>query len=150
MVLTGKVWLWMTASVLLGGSVVCATKVSVLKGRRGPSGPGPGSVLLIRCERCRWKPRAPRYPTSSDVLAPKLFSTCVFHCWMYCAGACASNAVKLTVVAGKVPVPSTGVPKFMPVWYRAVGGVKLSACCVSGNTYGTLWRWLHHVFWSTG
>ena len=50
--------------------------------------------------------------------------------------------MKLTVVAGKVPVPNTGVPKFIPVLKSAAGGVKLSACCVSGKTYGTLWRWL--------
>src|SRR5215472_5525435 len=108
MVLTGKVWLWMIAFVLLGVSTVPGTNVSVLKGRRGPRGPGPGGALLIRCERCRWNPRAPRYPMSIVVLLPKLFSTCAFHCWMYCAGACGSKAVKLTVVAGNVPTPRTG------------------------------------------
>src|SRR5687768_18402278 len=29
-------------------------------------------------------------------------------------------------------------------------GMKLSLCCVSGKTNGTLCRWLHHVFISTG
>src|ERR1700739_4085415 len=124
----------MTASVLPGGKVVSGTKVRVLNGRRGPSGPGPGSVLLIRCARCKWKPRDPRYPTSSEVCASRLCCTESFHCCTYCAGECGSKAVKLTVVAGNVPVPRTGVPKFMPVLNRAAGGGKLTACCVSGNT----------------
>src|SRR5579859_6401519 len=135
MVLTGNVWLWITASVLPVGNVVSGTNVSVLNGRRGPSGPGPGSVLLIRCARCRWKPREPMYPISTDVFAPKLFCTDPFHCCTYCAGECGSNAVKLTVVAGSAPAPSTGVPKFIPLANSAAGGVKLSACCVSGKTY---------------
>src|SRR6267378_4367634 len=150
MVLTGKVSLCTTAAVLLGVNTVPGTKVSVLKGRRGPRGPGPGRVLLIRCALCRWKPREPMYPTSREVFCPKLFCTEPFHCWTYCAGAWESNAVKLTVVGVSAPVPRTGVPKFMPVLKRAAGGVKLSACCVSGKTYGTLCRWLHQVFRSTG
>ena len=48
--------------------------------------------------------------------------------------------MKLTVVAGKAPLPSTGVPKFSVFASKEAGGVKLSACCVSGNTYGTLCR----------
>src|SRR5216684_8493086 len=59
MVLTGKVSLCTTAVVLPGVNTVPGTKVSVLKGRRGPRGPGPGRVLLIRCALCRWKPREP-------------------------------------------------------------------------------------------
>src|SRR5262249_27175280 len=81
---------------------------------------------------------------------PMLFCSEVFHCCTYCDGECGSNAVKLTVVAGSAPVPRTGVPKLNPVLNKATGGVKLSACCVSGKTYGTLWRWLHQVFMSTG
>src|SRR5882762_632537 len=150
MVLTGNVWLWMTSVVLPVGNTVPGTNVSVLKGRRGPSGPGPGKVLLIKYARCRWTPCEPRYPTSSDVSFPIPFCTEPFHCWTYCAGAWGSNAVKLTVVGVSAPVPRTGVPKFMPVLKRAAGGVKLSACCVSGKTYGTLCRWLHQVFRSTG
>src|SRR5215470_1078444 len=124
----------MTAFVLLGVSLVPSTKVRVLNGRRGPSGPGPGSVLLIRCARCKWNPREPRYPTSTEVLRPTLFCRDKFHCWTYCAGECGSNAVKLTVVAGKSPVPRTGSPKLNPDLNSAAGGVKLSACCVSGKT----------------
>src|SRR5215472_17945179 len=98
MVLTGKVSLWMTAVVLLGVRTVPGTKLRVLKGRRGPSEPGPGSVLLIRWARCKWKPRAPRYPISRVVFASRVFSTCTFHCWTYSAGAWGSKAVKHTVV----------------------------------------------------
>src|SRR5712691_7021496 len=109
MVLTGKVSLCTTAVVLLGVNTVPGTNVSVLKGRRGPKGPGPVKVLLIKCARCRWTPCEPRYPTSSDVSFPSPFCTEPFHCWTYCAGAWGSNAVKLTVVAGRGPAPKTGV-----------------------------------------
>src|SRR6266851_5577754 len=54
-------------------------------------------------------------------------------------------AVKLTVVC-----PSTACPKLKLLASTVADGVKLSLCCVSGNTYGTLWRWLHQVFMSTG
>ena len=57
--------------------------------------------------------------------------------------------MKLTVVGGNAPVPSTGVPKLSAVLNSAAGGVKLSAAAFQ-KTAGTLWRWLHHVFISTG
>src|ERR1700704_5078641 len=95
-------------------------------------------------------PREPRYPTSKVVSRPRLFSTEVLHCWTYCAGACGSNVVKLTVVA-----PRTAGLKLRDfcaaaALSKAAGGLKLSNCCVSGKTKGTLWRWLHQVLRSTG
>src|SRR6266478_7937046 len=54
-------------------------------------------------------------------------------------------AVKLTVVC-----PSTACPKLKLLASTVADGVKLSLCWVSGNTKGTLWRWLHQVFMSTG
>src|ERR1043165_3942002 len=64
---------------------------------------------------------------------------------MYWDGALGSRPVKLTVVCPKV-----AWAKFSWLAKSAGDGVKLSACWVSGNTYGTLWRWLHQVFISTG
>src|SRR5215475_3932043 len=84
-VLAGNVVLWYTNAAELSLVEITAfgTKLNVLKGRRGPSGPGPGVALLIKCARCRWNPRAPTYPISTDVFCPRLFCTDVFHCWMY-------------------------------------------------------------------
>jgi len=59
------------------------------------------------------------------------------------------EAVKLTVVGVKAPAPSTGVPKFDPLAKSAAGGVKLSACCVSGKTKAHCVL-VAQVFWSTG
>src|SRR5512133_869346 len=64
---------------------------------------------------------------------------------MDCDGACGSIAVKLTVV-----LPSTGGAKLKPEERIPGEGTKLSLCWVSGKTNGTLWRWLHQVFMSTG
>src|SRR4030095_6377760 len=116
MVLTGNVEL---ATVTSGGKTVSGTKLILGNGRRGPIAPGPGGALLIRCARCKCTPCAPRYPTSSVVSRPRLFSTDKLHCWMYCEGACGSIAVKLTVVT-----PSTGCAKSNPF----SDGVKLSLC----------------------
>src|SRR5262245_20534487 len=104
-------------------------KLSVLNGRRGPSAPGPGATLLIRCDRCRCNPREPRYPNSNVVSRPRLFEIDKLHCWMYCEGACGSKAAKLTVV-----LPRAAGAKSKPL----IAGIKLSLCCVSGNTNGTL------------
>src|SRR6185369_14990896 len=112
-----------------GGSSVPGRKLRVLNGRRGPMAPGPGCALLIRCERCRCNPWDPRYPNSSVVSAPKLFSTDPLHCSMYCGGGSSSKDAKLTVVA-----PNTAGPKLKCVATTPAAGVKLSLCCVSGNT----------------
>src|SRR5438445_4378632 len=84
MVLTGKVSLCTTAAELLGvNNTDPGAKVSVLNGRRGPRGPGPGRELLMRCALCRRKPREPMQPTSREVFCPKLFCTEPFQCWTY-------------------------------------------------------------------
>src|SRR5262245_35405821 len=85
-------------TVIFEGNTIPGRKLSVRKGRRGPIAPGPGGALLIRWDRCRCIPRDPRYPISSVVSFPRLFSTDRLHCWMYCEGACGSKAAKLTVV----------------------------------------------------
>src|SRR6266852_4872062 len=131
MVLTGNVVL---ATFTPEGRTELGTKLIFLNGRRGPMAPGPGGALLIRCARCRCTPWFPRYPSSSVVWRPMLFSTERLHCSMYCEGACGSMEVKLTVV-----FPSTGGPKLKPDAMRVAGGIKLSLCWVSGKTFGTLW-----------
>src|ERR1700735_5310346 len=60
---------------------------------------------------------------------------------MYCGAGLVCMPVKLTTV-----VPSTAGAKLKVL----MEGVKLSLWFVSGNTYGTLCRWLHQVFMSTG
>src|SRR5215831_1856376 len=132
MVLTGKIVL---TAFTLDGKTVPGTKLIFGNGRRGPIGPAPGGALLMRCARCKWTPWFPRYPTSRVVSRPRLFSIDVLHCSRYCEGAWGSIAVKLTVVW-----PSTGAPKLKPEAKSAAGGMKLSLCCVSGKTLGTLCR----------
>src|SRR5689334_2993878 len=99
MPLTGNVVLLIAISV---GRTIPGRKLNVRNGRRGPIAPGPAGALLIKCERCKCNPCEPRYPNSSVVSAPRLFSTEPLHCSMYCGGASASKAAKLTVV-----VPNT-------------------------------------------
>src|SRR5882757_3157023 len=70
-----------------------------------------------------------------------LCSNAPLHCWIYCGAGFVGIAVKLTTV-----VPSTAGAKSSVL----IDGVKLSLWFVSGNVYGTLCRWLHHVFMSTG
>src|SRR4030095_1212281 len=95
MALTGNV---VFATVTLEGNTMPGRKLIVANGRRGWIGPAPGRALLIRCESCQCMQRVPRYPTSTVVSFPRLFSTVKFHCWMYCDGACGSEGAKLTVV----------------------------------------------------
>src|SRR4029434_4713316 len=95
MALTGNV---VFATVTLEGNTMPGRKLIVANGRRGWIGPAPRRALLIRCERCKCRPRVPRYPTSTVVSFPRLFSTVKFHCWMYCDGAWGAKAAKLTVV----------------------------------------------------
>src|SRR5215467_10760540 len=137
-------------TVVPAGNTELLTNWRILRGRRGPMGPGPGSALLMRSARWRWMPRAPRYPISRVVSRPRLFSTEVLHCWTCCAGACGSKVVKLTVVVPRTAGLKLSEVCAMAALSREAGGLKLSNCCVSGKTYGTLWRWLHQVFKSTG
>ena len=49
-------------------------------------------------------------------------------------GTAGNTGIGLTVVGLSEPFPNTGVPKLSPLASNAAGGVKLSACWVSGNT----------------